>query len=130
MNLEEEKFPNDDFSRFAGKAYREERHPVMTDNRGKGPKGYQREDGKIWECICEALTRSREVDASDIEVSVVNGHVTLFGTVSNRKERKYALEVAAAEVHEGHIHNHLKIKRKTRGVLDRVSGNTESLNLV
>lgn len=57
---------------------------------GKGPKGYRRADGRIREEVCEALTRSREVDATNIEVDVNNGVVTLKGSVPYRNMKKEA----------------------------------------
>ena len=57
---------------------------------GVGPKGYRRSDERIREEVCEALARHPGVDASDIEVSVLNGHVTLAGTVENRWMKRQA----------------------------------------
>ncbi len=65
---------------------------------GVGPKGYKRSDERILEEVCEALARHPEVNASDIEVRVTDGHVTLSGTVENRLMKRQA-EDAIAEVY-------------------------------
>jgi uncharacterized protein (DUF927 family) len=60
---------------------------------GKGPKGYQRSSERIREEACEALTHSPHVDASDIEINVEDGIVTLTGTVESRRVKKEAERV-------------------------------------
>jgi hypothetical protein len=57
---------------------------------GVGPKGYRKSDERIREDVCESLARHPGVDASDIEVSVKEGHVTLRGTVPNRWMKRQA----------------------------------------
>ena len=57
---------------------------------GIGPKGYVRSDDKIYDEVCEILFRNPFVDASDINVKVENGIVTLSGTVENRSAKKEA----------------------------------------
>ncbi|XGC81586.1 BON domain-containing protein [Bdellovibrio bacteriovorus] len=56
---------------------------------GKGPKNYQRSDERIYEEICEILTLDPDVDASDIEVEVRNGEVTLSGTTETKSLARY-----------------------------------------
>lgn len=60
---------------------------------GLGPKDYKRSDEKIFEDACEALFRSRYVDASGMEVSVKNGEVILTGEVVSREMKKHAERV-------------------------------------
>ena len=55
---------------------------------GRGPRGYKRPDARINEDVCERLTRHPAVDATDIDVRVENGEVTLSGTVTNRREKR------------------------------------------
>jgi hypothetical protein len=57
---------------------------------GVGPKGYVRSDDKIYDEVCEVLFTNPFVDASDIDVKVANGIVTLSGTVENRSAKKEA----------------------------------------
>lgn len=63
---------------------------TRPDYRGRGPRGYRRSDETISEDVSEALYRSSEVDASEIEVSVTSGKVTLKGTVKTREQKKIA----------------------------------------
>lgn len=57
---------------------------------GKGPKGWQRSDDRIRDDICEILTQHGEIDASDIEVKVLSGVVTLTGVVESRIVKRLA----------------------------------------
>jgi osmotically-inducible protein OsmY len=59
-------------------------------HRGKGPQGYQRSDDRIRELVCEALADDDQIDASQIQVTVKDGEVTLSGTVDNRRVRREA----------------------------------------
>lgn len=56
---------------------------------GKGPKGYKRSDERIREDVCDHLSAGW-IDASDIEVSVSEGEVTLSGTVTERRMKHVA----------------------------------------
>lgn len=51
--------------------------------RGTRPRGYERSDERLRELICERLTDA-DIDASDIEVKVEQGNVTLEGSVRAR----------------------------------------------
>lgn len=59
---------------------------------GRGPKGYERSDKSIYEDVCESLSLSSEIDASDISVKVEKGIVFLSGNVSDRRIKKLAEE--------------------------------------
>ena len=78
------------YSGQAGQYGRDRRDEFRGTHAGKGPKGYVRSDERIREDVCERLTRHPEVDASDIEVAVSNGEVTLSGTVSERQLKRVA----------------------------------------
>jgi hypothetical protein len=62
---------------------------------GVGPHGYRRADTRIEEEIVQRLADATWVDASDVEVEVSDGVVTLAGEVETRGERRAAEEVAA-----------------------------------
>lgn len=64
---------------------------------GVGPSQYRRPDHLVEEDICELLKWDTEVDASDIEVFVLDGLVTLKGTVDNR-HAKLKAEILANDV--------------------------------
>lgn len=57
---------------------------------GRGPRGYQRADNSIYEDVCETLSLSRDVDASDIEVEVKDGCIYLKGSVDSRNTKRMA----------------------------------------
>ena len=59
-------------------------------HRGKGPKNYRRSDERITEEINERLKAHADLDASDIEVQVSNGQVTLTGEAASRSEKRMA----------------------------------------
>ena len=76
---------------------------------GKGPKGYTRNYERVREAVNEALARHPEIDASDIEVKLDEGEVTLTGTVSDRSQKRLADQIAE-QVHGVHdVHNQLRI---------------------
>ena len=76
---------------------------------GRGPKGYRRSDERIQEDICERLTDHPGIDASDIEVTVSAGDVTLLGHVESRAV-KHLTEVMVETVSGvKEVHNQLRI---------------------
>ncbi len=60
------------------------------DHVGKGPRGHGGADERIRQEVCQALTRNREVDATDIDVEVSQGVVILNGTIPGRFMKKEA----------------------------------------
>jgi hypothetical protein len=58
---------------------------------GRGPRGYQRSDERIKEEVCERLTRHGQVDASDVEVRVEAGEVTVQGSVPTRARSGWSI---------------------------------------
>lgn len=61
--------------------------------RGRGPRNYRRSDERIREDVCQCLTDDPHVDATNVEVSVADGEVTLSGTVASRMQKRRAEEV-------------------------------------
>jgi len=78
--------PNDPDLRSDG----EERTPPAGPHRGRGPKGYKRTDERIHEDVCERLTEDPLIDASNVEVIVKDGEITLNGTVTSRGLKRRA----------------------------------------
>ncbi|HUJ12906.1 MAG TPA: BON domain-containing protein [Thermoanaerobaculia bacterium] len=93
--LDDERFhgpyARDTYRRGYGGDYAREQ-PI--DFRGRGPKGYRRSDERIREEVNERLTEDRHVDATDIDVNVERGVVTLSGRVDSRFEKRRAEDVA------------------------------------
>ena len=84
---------------------------VVTTFTGRGPRGYRRTDERIQEEINEELTRHPEIDASEIEVEVRDGEVTLSGTVEERKDKRLAEDIAERCSGVNDVHNRIKVKR-------------------
>lgn len=78
---------------------------------GRGPKDYQRSDERIREDANDALTRDPEVDASDIQVSVSNGEITLKGEVEDRRAKRRAEECVERLAGVRDVHNELHARR-------------------
>ncbi len=76
---------------------------------GKGPKGYRRSDERINEDVCESLSRNSEIDASEIDVSVAQGIVTLDGTVESRHIKRLAENIINDLSGVVDINNNLRI---------------------
>ena len=57
---------------------------------GRGPRNYQRSDQRIRDDVIERLTLHGDIDASDMQVEVNDGQVTLKGMVETRRERRLA----------------------------------------
>lgn len=81
-------------------------------HRGRGPKNYRRSDEAIREDVCERLTMDHDVDASDIEVQVSDGVVTLEGTVARRHEKRLAEDVADLVRGVRDVENRLRVQRR------------------
>jgi osmotically-inducible protein OsmY len=60
---------------------------------GKGPKNWKRSDLQLREEVCEALYLNEDLDASDIEVDVQEGVVTLSGFVNSRSSKRLAEDI-------------------------------------
>lgn len=80
---------------------------------GKGPKGYRRSDERIKEEVHEVLTWNNEIDASEVEVDVKEGEVTLTGSVSDRRMKRLAEELIEDISGVNDVVNQLKFKKET-----------------
>ena len=78
---------------------------------GVGPRGYQRSDERIREDVCQLLTDHPDIDASNIEVRVNSGAVTLNGNVENRFTKKLAENVVEQCCGIRDVHNQLRISQ-------------------
>lgn len=81
-------------------------------HRGKGPKNYQRSDERIREEISERLYYDHDVDASEIEVQVSGGVVTLTGSVEDRWAKRRAEDIAESCGGVKDVQNQLRIARE------------------
>jgi osmotically-inducible protein OsmY len=78
-------------------------------HRGSGPKGYQRSDERISDEVHERLTDDPWVDASEIQVEVKNGEVTLSGHVDNREAKHRAERLIEDLSGVRHVQNNLRV---------------------
>ena len=93
---------------------------------GRGPRGYRRSDERIREDINERLTQHPDVDATEIEVQVSNGEVTLTGTVDHRQMKRMAEDAAEGVSGVNEIHNQLRVKSRNEQSSSGVSSSAGS----
>jgi len=77
---------------------------------GRGPKGYRRSSERIREEISDRLMTHPDIDASDIEIRVGDGIVTLTGTVEDRHEKRLAEYIAEDALGVDDVDNQLKVR--------------------
>lgn len=82
---------------------------------GRGPKNYQRSDDRIREEVSEHLTYHHDIDATDIEVQVQGGEVTLTGTVQDRRQKRLAEDIAEDIRGVRDVHNHIRVQSGMSG---------------
>jgi osmotically-inducible protein OsmY len=78
---------------------------------GRGPRGYRRSDERIREDINDRLTEDWYVDASDVEVTVNNGMVTLTGRVDSRDDKRRAEDISESVSGVMDVSNQLRVER-------------------
>jgi len=76
--------------------------------RGRGPRGYRRSDERIREDVNDRLTEDPWLDASDIDVRVQGGEVTLDGRVRTRGDKRRAEDLVEQVLGVGHVQNNLR----------------------
>lgn len=89
---------------------------------GRGPKGYTRSDQRVLEDVCERLSADPGVDASEVNVTVHDGEVTLEGSVPDRASKHRAEDIAASVSGAREVTNHLRARRGLLGELGRKLG--------
>jgi osmotically-inducible protein OsmY len=87
--------------------------------RGVGPKGSQRNDDRIREDVIEFLTQHDDVDASEINVEIQRGIVTLTGIVED-KQQKLLAEFIASNIHGvNDVDNRLRVQSQGQNNVSR-----------
>jgi hypothetical protein len=61
---------------------------------GRGPKSYRRPDERICDDVCSMLTRHPDIDATNVDVNVEGGIVSLKGHVDTRMQKRLAEDLA------------------------------------
>ena len=82
---------------------------------GLGPKGYKRADDRIRDEICDRMTDDPALDASEIVVEVMDGEVTISGSVMSRDQKRRAEDVAARISGVRDVTNQLRVTRNGNG---------------
>lgn len=82
---------------------------------GRGPKNYRRSDQRIQEEVCDRLTSDPQVDASEIQVSVKDGEITLEGSVGERRMKRIAEDCAESVAGVNQVHNRLRVEEEGAG---------------
>jgi hypothetical protein len=90
----------------SGRGWRED----VGRHRGRGPRNWVRSDTRIHEDVSEALSDDPSLDASDIEVAVRDGEVTLSGAVRSRADRARAEELAWRPGGVKQVQNDLRVQ--------------------
>ena len=91
---------------------------------GRGPKGYTRSDERIREDISDRLEQHGEIDATEIEVRVANGEVTLEGTVEDRWMKRLAEDVTEDCPGVKQVNNRIRIQGNGTSLMSGGRGQT------
>lgn len=91
---------------------RDQAQEDSVDYSGRGPKSYIENDERIFMSVCDALSRNPDIDASEIEVAVNSGVVTLSGMVETRRVRMLAEELVQDLLGVKDVLNHIKVQEK------------------
>lgn len=89
---------------------RREQDRMRSGHRGKGPKGYKRSDERIKEDISDRLGDDPYIDATEIEIVVANGEVTLMGSVNDRMDKRRAEDLAEKVSGVQNVENRIRVK--------------------
>ncbi|WP_293418673.1 BON domain-containing protein [Phenylobacterium sp.] len=93
-------------------AERRRRYDETRSHRGRGPKGYQRSDERISDEVHHRLTEDAWLDASDIDVEVKDGEVTLTGRVDDRRAKHRAEHCVEDVLGVKHVQNNLRVQER------------------
>ncbi len=72
-------------------------------------RGYRRSDQRIYEDVCDLLSWHPDLDASDIDVVVADGEVTLRGTVPSRWQKRLAEDLVDHVAGVVDLHSELRV---------------------
>lgn len=82
---------------------------------GRGPRGYHRSDDRISEEVCDRLEQHGWMDASELNVEVHNGEVSLKGDVDSRQQKRLAEDIAEGVAGVKDVHNELRVHEHQGG---------------
>lgn len=105
----------DEVASWFGDEDAERRREMDARHRGRGPKNYTRSDDRIREDVSDRLSDDAHIDASEIEVLVESGEVTLSGTVNERFAKRHAEDIAERVSGVKHVQNNLRVVTQQQG---------------
>lgn len=111
--LREDNYGSSSTAYGRGDSLRNQSSSRMSSFEGRGPKSYTRSDDRIKEEVCDMLTRHSEIDASEIEVEVKDGEVTLSGTVSERRMKHQAEDLAERISSVKDVTNNIRVVKES-----------------
>jgi hypothetical protein len=85
-----------------------------------GPKSYTRPDDRIRDDVNDRLMDEPHLDASEIEVTVSNGEVTLSGHTRRREDKRLAEDLVDSVSGVRHLQNNLRVQGGDRDPESRV----------
>ncbi len=97
------------YNPYVGERFMREHFGVFSDSWGTLPQvPFPQSDKQIFDNVCHALYLSPKVDATKIEVNVLNGVVKLSGLVGNRAMKKEAEACAESILGVKDVRNELQ----------------------
>ena len=93
-----------------GRSGSERRNPGGS-QAGRAPQFHRRSDDKIYEEVRELLTNNPDLEASEIELHVESGEVTLTGTVESRDAKWLTEDLVNSVSGVREVNNRLKVAR-------------------
>jgi hypothetical protein len=78
----------------------------------EGGTRFRRSDERLLDEICQRMTDHPDLDATNIEVAVREGEVTLAGSVDDRPSKHLAEQIAEGVRGIRDVHNHLRVGRQ------------------
>ena len=78
--------------------------------RGRGPRGWRRTDEQIHQAIAERMADNGDLDASEIDMDVRDGIVTLRGAVSSRSTKRLAEDIAESVGGVEDVRNEIRVR--------------------
>jgi osmotically-inducible protein OsmY len=94
-----------------GQSGSERRKPGGSHTGGQGAQFHRRSDDKIYEEIWELLTNNADLDASEVDLHVEGGEVTLTGTVDSRDAKWLTEDLVNSVTGVREVNNRLKVTR-------------------
>lgn len=107
---------------WSRRSFDQQQQPHYNEQKNRWPKSYKRSDERLKDDIHEELIRHGRIDASDIEVQVKDGEVTLTGQVSSRQDKRIAEELAERVLGVHDVQNQLRVRSQVGQSSDQQKG--------